>query len=442
MSLKKFNPNDIILNTMRTHPQCEFFIYDSVVYYNNTPEQSGDFSANVRNVPPGFISLYEYNIDKLSGSNNFIYPYITKDSAGASFRTAIASSSNPDVSAENEWTMDAVGDILYGSYPLSSSIKREFMSPMAGQREVMKNITYDDAVPPAVVSIEDYDYNGELQYGAPVYPHYWALKNKFNYYAARSNQYNLTGAWNGSTYEWIKDQQAINLISIPSIFYGTRIKPGSLSLKWYFSGTLAGELRDSKYNGELIQLSGSDYTSNDGKCAGVVFYEEGFIALTGSWALNEAGIPLTSSGPSSPAWIYFGAGSQDGIAQSSTGEAFNSASFNLTFKGATDTQVMTMFAHAKRGEVNYSNNPTFLQYGQDELRITSSTVYEENPSRVIASVRSSSYTNYSSSFKRQVYVSRVGIYDESKNLMGIATLSTPILKEEDEDLTFKIRLDI
>jgi hypothetical protein len=440
MSLKKFNPNDIILNTMRTHPQCEFFIYDSVVYYNNTPEQSGNLSANVRNVPAGFISLYEYNIDKLSGSNNFIYPYITKDSARASFRTVIASSSNPDVDVENEWTMAAVGDILYGSYPLSSSIIREFMSPEAGQREVQKYITYDASG--NVTSTDDYFFEGALQYGAPLYPHYWALKNKFNYYSARSRDYEVTGAWNGTTYEWIKDQQAINLISIPSIFYGTRIKPGSLSLKWYFTGTLAGELRDSKYNGELIQFSGSDFASNDGNVGGVVFYEEGFIALTGSWALNSEGIPLTSSGNSSPSWIYFGAGAQDGIAQSSTGEAFNSASFNLTFKGATDTQVMTVFAHARRGEVNYSNNPTFLQYGQDETKLTSSQIYEENPDRIIASVRSSSFTDYSSSFKRQVYVSRVGIYDESKNLMGIATLSTPILKEEDEDLTFKIRLDI
>jgi len=171
-------------------------------------------------------------------------------------------------------------------------------------------------------------------------------------------------------------------------------------------------------------------------------YEEGFIMLTGSWAINGDGMPLTSSGNSSPAWIYFGAGANDGVTQGSTGTNFNKASFKLTFKGTTSTQVMTMFANARRGEVNYSNNPTFIQYGQDQLRLTSSQVYEENPDRVIASVKSSSYTDYSASFKRQVYVSRVAIYDESKNLIGIATLANPVLKEEDQDLTFKIRLDI
>ena len=66
----------------------------------------------------------------------------------------------------------------------------------------------------------------------------------------------------------------------------------------------------------------------------------------------------------------------------------------------------------------------------------------ENSSREIANTVSSSYSDYSASFKRQVYVSRVAIYDDSKNLIGVATLSNPILKEEDQDLTFKIRLDI
>ena len=101
-----------------------------------------------------------------------------------------------------------------------------------------------------------------------------------------------------------------------------------------------------------------------------------------------------------------------------------------------------MFAHAKRGEVNYSNNPTFLSYGQDKLRLTSSQVYEENSTQRILNTVSSSYSDYSASFKRQVYVSRIGIYDDSRNLIGVATLSNPVLKKEDEDFTFKVRLDI
>ena len=114
----------------------------------------------------------------------------------------------------------------------------------------------------------------------------------------------------------------------------------------------------------------------------------------------------------------------------------------MQFSGSSEVPVMTMFAHAPKGHLNYSNNPTFLSYGQEQIHRTSSQVYEERSTRSIVNTVSSSYSDYSSSFKRQVYISRVGIYDDSKNLIGVATLSNPILKEEDQDLAFKIRLDI
>jgi hypothetical protein len=83
-----------------------------------------------------------------------------------------------------------------------------------------------------------------------------------------------------------------------------------------------------------------------------------------------------------------------------------------------------------------------MLYGQKNINITSSNIYEENPNRLIANVASSSFTGHSASFERQVYISRVAIYDESKNLIGIATLSNPVLKKEDQDYTFKLKLDI
>ena len=103
---------------------------------------------------------------------------------------------------------------------------------------------------------------------------------------------------------------------------------------------------------------------------------------------------------------------------------------------------MTMFAHARRGAVNYSNNPTFLTYGQSRTYYTSSTIYEEASDVVLKNTVSSSYVGYNAPFKRQVYVSRVGIYDKSKNLIGLATLSNPVLKQQDRDYTFKLKLDV
>jgi len=413
MSFKKFGPNDVILNTMEAHPSCEFFIFDSKIYYNNTPERSGAFSSNVLNVPPGYISLYEYNVDKLDGSNNFIYPFTRKGGDRVTFK---------NISTKEFDYLYGMGDIITSSYPMSASITREFMSGAAG------------GMTPYTVPRPD-EIGGTVTFSAPKYRHFYALKNRLNYYGVKSEHYKVSSSYGD------KSLQPINLISIPSIFYGSQIKPGTLSLKWYFTGSLIGELQDTKQNGELIEVSGS----NAGAIAGVALYDEGFILLTGSWSLNSETIRLISGSTATvtPQWLYFGAGANDNVSQATVGNTtFASASFDLSFKGATKTQVMTMFAHAHRGEANYSSNPTFLNYGQEQLYLTSSQVYEENSSRTIANTVSSSYTDYSASFQRQVYISRVAIYDESKNLIGIATLSDPVLKKEDEDLAFKIRLDL
>ena len=248
MSLKKFGPNDVILNTMKAHPSCEFFIFDGKMYYNNEPVHSGAFSGQVLNVSGGHISLYEYNIDKLSGSgyghhNNFIYPFVYKDASRVAFKSISSGRYNRDY---------AYGDMITGSYPMSSSIEREFMSGGAGTKMTR-----------TIVS----SLGQTVNYESPKYRHFYALKNRLNYYGLRSQHYKVSSSHGN------KLSQSVNLISIPSIFYGSKIKPGSLSLKWYLTGSLIGELQDTKQNGELIEVTGD----NTGSIAGVVLYDEGFI---------------------------------------------------------------------------------------------------------------------------------------------------------------------
>ena len=332
---------------------------------------------------------------------------------------------------------------------MSASIVREFMSSTTAPRRGWLYWRAGKLVIRSTASIlaagryqraSGWSEPETTYYVGPEFRHFYALKNRLNFYGVRSDHYKVESPYGN------KMSQSINLISIPSIFYGSAIKPGSLSLKWYYTGSLAGELRDTKQNGELIEVTGS----STGSVAGVVLYEEGFILLTGSWDLDPnpaVTLGLISSSaprvPKTPQWIYFGAGANDNVSQATVGSSsFNKASFDLSFKGTSETQVLTMFAHARRGEVNFSNNPTFLAYSQSQLDTTSSQVYQENASRTIYNTVSSSYSDYGAPFKRQVYISRVAIYDKNKNLVGVATLANPILKKEDEDLSFKLKLDI
>lgn len=423
MSYRKFGKNDVLLNTLRAFPVVDFFVFNGNIYFNDKRHESGSFSKNILGVTSSFsgaVSLYEYNIDRLSGVNNPIFPFITKDSAGAAFKTVAPTS----YSTEFQY-----GNRIDGFYPLTASISRELMSPLAGARA-------------SVVDSETGTVTANA--GAPSYPHFYALKNRLNYYSRFSKHYAVSSSFDTG---WDKANQTINVIHIPSIFYGGKINPGSVSLKWYVSGTVAAEIHDSKENGELIEVSSSNSRGN-GLVAGVVLYNEGIIMLTGSWEVDPlVSLPLndglTSGGLVKPKWTYFGAGGNDHIDTDRTLDVkFASASFGINFQAQTETQVYTMFAKASRGEVNYSNNPTFIERDQERLSINNSSIFQENSSRKIKNINSSSFETHNESFERQVYISRVGIYDENKNLIGVATLSNPVLKKEDEDLTFKLKLDI
>lgn len=427
MSLKKFGKSDVIRNAMRAYPHNSFFIYNSSVYYDHRPIESGSFSDDILSSSGG-ISLYEYNVDR-SGSTTIdndsnvltggLNPPIIPYTAGRGLNTLTYIKASPRVrtlvegpSGTYEITasgpMQEVSDSIVNdaivftgsSYPMSASITRELMET-AG----------------ATGSIPDVK--------RPTYRHYYGLRNSLDFYATRSPHYAVSGS------SWNKDEQDINLISIPKIFYGSRIKPGSVSLKFYITGTLAGELQDTKYNGELIEVSGS----NTGSVAGVVMYEEGFVLLTGSWDLTNDAYDF-GAGLATGSWLNYAAGANDGTTVST------SASFDLSFKGHTETQILTMYAHARRGEVNYSNNPTFLEYGQTKTFLSSSRLYIENDSQVIKNTVSSSYSGFDAPFERQVYISRVAIYDEEKKLIGVATLSNPVLKKEAQDLSFKLKIDL
>ena len=48
-------------------------------------------------------------------------------------------------------------------------------------------------------------------HGQLKYRHYWAMRNRLNFLGTRSKHYRVTGSATGTTYEWIKDQQVINL---------------------------------------------------------------------------------------------------------------------------------------------------------------------------------------------------------------------------------------
>jgi len=99
-----------------------------------------------------------------------------------------------------------------------------------------------------------------------------------------------------------------------------------------------------------------------------------------------------------------------------------------------------MFAHAREKQLNYSNNPTFIT--SSLAKISGSSTYYEDAELEMVNIVSSSYKNYSASFENTTYISKIGIYDEDKNLIAIASIANPVKKTEDKAYTFKLKLDI
>lgn len=322
-----------------------------------------------------------------------------------SFRIKDSSLLSPNSISTSEYNNYDYGDVITGSYyPLSSSIKSDFFS--AGHDSIRLR----------------------------------ALKNALNENSKFSRHYLFSSELGD------KSQQELRLLSIPSIFYGSSIRKGSVSCKWYLTGTLIAELGDPRQNGELIQI-GPSGSLGSGSVAGVVLYNEGFIVLTGSWNLHNTYTdnfnPSVPSGLYSPSWKYY---MVSGTAPEVGEEPIcgvPSSSFELDFEGVNYIETITMMARAEKGELNHSNNKTYVKYGQEsKVPVTSSTQYIERNDIEIKNLVPSNFNDETPKFEKITYISKIGIYDEEKNLIAIAKLATPVRKKTNDNYLFKIKLDI
>jgi len=398
MPVYKFRQKDIFRNVIEAHPVAEFFIYKSKIYFNREGTVPGQFSSNTPVGAQGGLSLYEMNVDRTAAKTGMIYPFLTKDGSLSAFKTVSTSAFNSNF---------GYGDTVTGSYPLTASISRNYLASTASKKYIkaLKNT---------------------LEHYAPMSPHYQYSSNLGN-----------------------KETQELSLISIPSIFYGSSIKKGTINLKYFITGSLVAHLRDENKNGELIQI-GPVGSNGSGSVAGVALYNEGFLILTGSWEVErdptiQRNYIDDPSNLKKSSWIFWGNSANDGYTGSGTNYPNVSASYDLSFKGTTYTPVVTMLAHAPAGELNYSNNPTFLKYGQtgSMYPTTSSAQFQESADLLVKNTISSSYTGYTEGdFEKQVFISKVGIYDDEMNLIGVASLATPAKKKEDQQYTFRLKLDI
>ena len=117
----------------------------------------------------------------------------------------------------------------------------------------------------------------------------------------------------------------------------------------------------------------------------------------------------------------FTSGSIDDIVNHFASARFSSGSLTAaTFQNNTNINSTLIFCRATADEFNYSSNPTFTDTTQ---RI-----------RVIDQGQEDVQRSFS-------FITTVGLYDVNDNLLAVAKLSRPIEKNDEKDLTVRVRLD-
>tara|TARA_Y100000310_G_scaffold41508_1_gene38824 strand:- start:4650 stop:5834 length:1185 start_codon:yes stop_codon:yes gene_type:complete len=394
MPLYKFKEGDVLRNRIKAYPKNSFLITSGSIFYNNEFPETRTLDPGITNylnhISAGSVSLYEINVDR--PSDQLVQPYIVKSSDRTAFKTISTTSFN-----SASWGEDVTTTF---NYPLSASISVDYLTMNTERVSARKRI--------------------------------YALENTLNFYKKNSLHYSYSSNLGD------KSEQAMTLISIPSIFYGSSIKKGSVKLNFYRTGSLVGELQDSGQNGELRQVSPAG--TETGSIAGVVLYNEGFVVLTGSWDIHPETF-TTDDGLLAPQWKYWG-----NNYKTSNGQDM---SWGLQFEGTNYIPVLTMLAHAPKGHLNHSNNPTFIKHITNSVGnlisypIPSSSIsYIENSQMPLTNMVSASYNEPSASFKKSTYISKIGVYDKDKNLIAVAKVATPVKKTEQREYTFKLKLDI
>ena len=67
--------------------------------------------------------------------------------------------------------------------------------------------------------------------------------------------------------------------------------------------------------------------------------------------------------------------------------------------------------------------------------------FESDQFKIKNTVKSPSSDPYAE-FEDHTYISKIGIYDDDRNLVGVAKLATPVKKTPSRSYTFKLKIDL
>lgn len=238
--------------------------------------------------------------------------------------------------------------------------------------------------------------------------------------------------------------------SIVSAYTGSNLFKTTTSGSAIFTDVGAASSKRSTFGGEVGEIVNASNTSQK---VGLMFYDAGTAVLDLSkiifgdqhvsgaissvignpsisgLATNEtiigSGSTMATSYGSNPSAKFIPdfltSGSIDDIVDHLASCRFSSGSNTaVTFQNITNINSTLLFCRATADEFNYSSNPTYVD---SDGRIVVIDAGQEDTQRGFS------------------FITTVGMYDANDNLLAVAKLSRPIEKNDEKDLTVRIRLD-
>ena len=219
----------------------------------------------------------------------------------------------------------------------------------------------------------------------------------------------------------IRTPESVYFISIQRARFKEKVLPGSMYMA-LGSGSKTIHLTDNSKDvtTDTFVDSGRVYSIYSASAAGVVhdtnieygklYPDVGIIALDAEVLETERVVGKVLSGS--------GASVTYTTANDNKRQLVNSLKVGATWKLRSDETLSSnfVFVRARNSEFNYSTNPSNIT-GSGELRHSAMI---DNP---------------------QSYITQVGLYNDSNDLLAIAKLSTPLLKDFTKEALVRIKLD-
>jgi hypothetical protein len=226
-------------------------------------------------------------------------------------------------------------------------------------------------------------------------------------------------------------------ININRARYKERLDPGNISLKFSGSNGIVTLIDDSGGTGETVTTAGrvynlvsgslnigtsvsasiNSYTASNGKGYGLFYPDMGILLLNPNALSASVGVELAPAS-SSIAGVYHNlTGSVKLLKAMQKGGNTPDTDDGFTARRTENVSTSHYFVRANNREFNFSNNPSFVTGSVGQF---TQTLFENDP---------------------HVYITTVGLYNDSNELLAVAKVSKPVEKSFDKEVAIKVKLD-